>query len=126
MAKAKSPKTASIRSKKNGKHNGAPTVGVETPASAEPATQAEKMAAASAPQMTEQTMTEQQMPEQKPAPKLSAVEPLPAAAKDLEAAIRQRAYQIYLERHGAPGNPQEDWARAEREVKERFDHQRSA
>jgi len=130
MAKAKSPKTTSIRSKKNGKHNGAPTVGVETPASAEPATQAEKLAAASTQMteqtMTEQTMTEQQMPEQKPAPKLSAVEPLPAAAKDLEAAIRQRAYQIYLERHGAPGNPQEDWARAEREVKERFDHQRSA
>lgn len=126
MAKAKSPKTTSIRSKKNGKHNGAPTVGVETPASAEPATQAEKMAAASAPQMPEQQIPEQTMPEQKPAPKLSVAEPLPAAAKDLEAAIRQRAYQIYLERHGAPGNPQEDWARAEREVKEAFAHQKSA
>lgn len=116
MAKAKSPKTTSIRSKKNGKPNGAPTVGVDTPASAEPATQAEKLAVASAPQK----------PEQKPAPKLSIADPLPTAAKDLESAIRQRAYQIFLERHGAPGNPQEDWARAEREVKEAFEHHKSA
>lgn len=27
-----------------------------------------------------------------------------------------RAYEIYLERNGAPGNPLEDWVRAEREV----------
>jgi hypothetical protein len=30
--------------------------------------------------------------------------------------IAQRAYQIYLERNGAPGNPFEDWVRAEREL----------
>ena len=30
--------------------------------------------------------------------------------------IAQRAYEIYLERNGAPGNPLEDWVRAEREV----------
>jgi DUF2934 family protein len=30
--------------------------------------------------------------------------------------IAQRAYEIYLERHGAPGNPLEDWVRAEREI----------
>jgi hypothetical protein len=30
--------------------------------------------------------------------------------------IELRAYEIYLERHGAPGNPMEDWVRAEREV----------
>jgi hypothetical protein len=30
--------------------------------------------------------------------------------------IALRAYEIYLERNGAPGNPLEDWVRAEREV----------
>jgi hypothetical protein len=33
--------------------------------------------------------------------------------------IAQRAYEIYLERNGAPGNPVEDWVRAEREVLEK-------
>jgi hypothetical protein len=33
--------------------------------------------------------------------------------------IALRAYHIYLERHGAPGNPLEDWARAERELVEK-------
>jgi hypothetical protein len=30
--------------------------------------------------------------------------------------IELRAYEIYLERNGAPGNPLEDWVRAEHEV----------
>jgi hypothetical protein len=30
--------------------------------------------------------------------------------------IATRAYEIYLERGGAPGNPLEDWVRAEREI----------
>ena len=30
--------------------------------------------------------------------------------------IQLRAYEIYLERNGAPGNPLEDWVRAEREI----------
>lgn len=41
----------------------------------------------------------------KSAPKLSAHD-----------RIALRAYEIYLERNGAPGNPLEDWVRAEREV----------
>jgi hypothetical protein len=32
--------------------------------------------------------------------------------------IALRAYHIYLERKGVPGNPQEDWIRAERELAE--------
>jgi hypothetical protein len=32
--------------------------------------------------------------------------------------IALRAYHIYLERRGAPGNPADDWARAERELLE--------
>lgn len=30
--------------------------------------------------------------------------------------IAVRAYEIYLERNGAPGDPLEDWVRAEREI----------
>ncbi|MGB8322070.1 MAG: DUF2934 domain-containing protein [Candidatus Acidiferrum sp.] len=32
--------------------------------------------------------------------------------------IALRAYHLYLERGGAPGNPLEDWTRAERELVE--------
>ena len=32
--------------------------------------------------------------------------------------IALRAYHIYLQRNGAPGNPAEDWVRAERELLE--------
>ncbi len=35
--------------------------------------------------------------------------------------IALRAYQIYLERGGAPGNELEDWTRAERELLEKGD-----
>ena len=44
----------------------------------------------------------------------------PRAAKKAALPSREeialRAYQIYLERNGAPGNPFEDWTRAEREL----------
>ncbi len=53
-------------------------------------------------------------------PKKGDPKPLQSAAEDLDGAIRQRAYEIFQERHGAPGNPREDWARAEREVRERL------
>ncbi len=36
-----------------------------------------------------------------------------------EQKIALRAYEIYLERNGAPGNPLEDWVRAERELLEK-------
>ena len=48
---------------------------------------------------------------------------LPTVKKQRAAAVRPtreeialRAYQIYLERGGAPGNALEDWTRAEREL----------
>lgn len=34
--------------------------------------------------------------------------------------IRQRAYEIYLARHGAPGDPVRDWLQAERELREQL------
>ncbi len=38
----------------------------------------------------------------------------------LEDEIRRRAYEIYLERGGIPGNQNEDWAAAERDVRARY------
>jgi hypothetical protein len=48
----------------------------------------------------------------------SSVKSKSPSAKKLspEQKIALRAYEIYLERNGAPGNPLEDWVRAEREL----------
>jgi hypothetical protein len=45
---------------------------------------------------------------------------------DLEAQIRQRAYELYEERGCTPGQETEDWFRAEREVLARNHRQQSA
>ncbi len=45
---------------------------------------------------------------------------------DLETQIRERAYQIYVERGRTPGSENEDWLRAEQEVLSRKSHQASA
>jgi hypothetical protein len=45
---------------------------------------------------------------------------------DLEAKIRERAYQLYQERGSVPGFEHEDWLRAEREVLARQSHQQTA
>ena len=45
---------------------------------------------------------------------------------DLEAKIRERAYQLYQERGSTPGFENEDWLRAEREVLARQNHQQTA
>ena len=39
-----------------------------------------------------------------------------AKSAPTQEAIQLRAYQIYLERNEAPGNPFEDWTQAEREL----------
>lgn len=33
--------------------------------------------------------------------------------------IQARAYELYLERKGAPGDPLQDWVRAERELRDK-------
>ncbi|MBO0910745.1 MAG: DUF2934 domain-containing protein [Acidobacteria bacterium] len=46
---------------------------------------------------------------------------------DLEAAIRLRAYELYVERGSQPGSETEDWLSAEREVLARsLNHSRMA
>jgi hypothetical protein len=45
---------------------------------------------------------------------------------DLEAQVRQRAYELYEQRGCTPGQEIEDWFRAEREVLARRNHQQTA
>lgn len=50
------------------------------------------------------------------APKTSKPAAPKAAPAPTHDQIAQRAYHIYLQRNGAPGNPFEDWKRAEQEL----------
>lgn len=45
---------------------------------------------------------------------------------NLDEEIRQRAYELYLERGSTAGNEQEDWVTAEREVRSRYHAAQSA
>jgi len=45
---------------------------------------------------------------------------VPRVAGPTEAQIRQRAYEIYVSRNGAPGNPDWDWQQAELELRARI------
>ena len=45
---------------------------------------------------------------------------------NLEEEIRRRAYEIYVERGSTPGNESEDWLTAEREVRSRYQAERTA
>jgi len=58
------------------------------------------------------------MPTTKKTPSAQARKPRATKAVPTREAIALRAYQIYLERAGAPGNAFEDWTRAERELLE--------
>ncbi len=53
-------------------------------------------------------------------PKTATATPKPKKSRTAKSPshedISKRAYEIYLERNGAPGNPFEDWSRAEREL----------
>ncbi len=39
---------------------------------------------------------------------------------NLEEEIRRRAYELFQQRNGGPGNEQEDWLRAENEIRTRY------
>jgi hypothetical protein len=49
-----------------------------------------------------------------------------SSSADLSAQIRERAYQLYLERGNTPGTENEDWLRAESEILGRQSHQQRA
>jgi hypothetical protein len=59
------------------------------------------------------TRARMKTPKSKSAPARAAKPTL----SDVQEAIRLRAYEIYLQRAGQPGNPHEDWAVAEREIR---------
>jgi len=48
------------------------------------------------------------------------------SSSDLDVKIRERAYQLYVERGSTPGHENEDWLRAEREILARQNHLQTA
>ena len=56
---------------------------------------------------------------------ITAFESSAASQPDLEERIRQRAYDLFLQRGGEHGYAQEDWLRAEAEIRG-GNHQRTA
>jgi DUF2934 family protein len=56
------------------------------------------------------------MPKTRESASPKTAKPRAARKSPPQEAIALRAYQIYLERNGAPGNPLDDWTRAEREL----------
>lgn len=66
------------------------------------------------------------MPEAGSVPLVRKTSPLNSPPADLEAKIRQRAYELYLERGNTPGHENEDWLKAEREILARQSHQQTA
>ena len=66
------------------------------------------------------------MPEAGSVPAGRKASPVSGSALDLAAQIRERAYQLYLERGSTPGHENEDWLTAEQEVLARQDRQQTA
>jgi hypothetical protein len=56
------------------------------------------------------------MPKTKEVSSPTPRKPLTAKSRPTPEQIQLRAYEIYLERCGAPGNEFEDWVQAEREL----------
>ena len=87
-----------------------------------------------------QPTAEQVTPEVQSAETRSNVTPInvapvkPAAKKaqisldnvNLDEEIRRRAYELFLQRNGAPGDPNADWLIAEREVRTRYANNQAA
>ena len=66
------------------------------------------------------------MPDVGSVPAVRKIAPPTSSSRDLAAQIRERAYELYLERGSAPGHENEDWLRAENEVLSRENHQQTA
>jgi hypothetical protein len=66
------------------------------------------------------------MPEAGYVPAVRKTSPVSSSTVDLAAQIRERAYQLYLERGSTPGQENEDWLRAEREIIARQSQQQTA
>ena len=85
------------------------------------------MAKARTPRTTKETNNQViTMPEAGSVSLLRKTSPGNGSSADLEAKIRERAYQLSQERGSTPGFENEDWLRAEREVLARQNHQQTA
>jgi len=85
------------------------------------------MPRAKAPRTTNSPKQVLTMPEVTSTPQIRKASPSANShTLELEGQIRQRAYELYQERGCAPGQENEDWLRAEREVLARQSHQQSA
>jgi hypothetical protein len=85
------------------------------------------MAKAKTPRTTKATNNQViTMPEAGSVPVIRKTSPVSNSSADLAAQIRERAFQLYLERGSTPGHENEDWFRAEREVLSRQNHQQTA
>ncbi len=56
----------------------------------------------------------------RPRARSKPIREVPRVAGPTETQIRQRAYEIYVARNGAPGNPEWDWQQAELELRARI------
>ena len=130
MAKTKTPRTTSPRSKKNGTE--LPVTPVVAATVETPAPSGNKEMAAR-PEVTAQPTAVQT-----PVPKTTEVKPEIKAVEtpeprktlrevrrtvipiNLEEEIRRRAYQLYEERGCTPGHENDDWLVAEREILTRY------
>jgi len=86
------------------------------------------MAKAKTPRVSKSTSNQViTMPETSSAPQLKKnLSPANPTPIDLEAQIRQRAFELYQERGNTPGDENEDWLRAEREVLARQNQKQTA
>ena|ERR1700733_1888713 len=66
------------------------------------------------------------MPEAGSVSLIRKASPASGSPADVEAKIRERAYQLYQERGSIPGHEKEDWLRAEHEIIARQSHQQTA
>jgi hypothetical protein len=85
------------------------------------------MAKAKSPRTTQTTSKQVlTMPEAGSVPLARKTAPVNNSSIDLDAKIRERAYQLYQERGSTPGHENEDWLTAEREVMALQSHQQTA
>ena len=85
------------------------------------------MAKAKTPRTTKATNNQViTMPEAGSIPLVRKSSPANTSSADLEVKIRERAYQLYVERGSISGHENEDWLRAEREILARKSQQQSA
>lgn len=134
MAKTKTPRTASPRSKKNGNATDLPVTPVVAAAAEAPAAEVRadltarpdvqtpevKAPEVKAAAKTAEPKTVEAKPVEVREPRKNLTEVRRVVPINLEEEIRRRAYQLYEERGCTPGHENDDWLVAEREILTRY------